>query len=765
MNLGTASFGEWNFVALRYNSTTSTLDGMLNGVPSATLTGSRTAPFNSGYGLYYAFGSTDSTNMGSGAWLNGSIDDIGIWNVARSNSAIQADMAAPPSAPQAGLVADYQLEDGAGLTAADSSGGNQNASLGGGTSSSAPAWVNSNAPINGVVSTGTANTQAAIDHFAVTFNQPLNAMAAGAANSYSLTGSSGDPTYVLTPSYTAGSSTVFFTMSPEPLQPGTYSFNTLSGLTDSNSNEVTPFTLPFTISNPPDGQIALTTHQTMFVPGATPLPMTQVSTGFSTALGVGTFASTSDQNYWYLDANAGDHVTARIEAQGPSNSIYPQLYLENVSGTVIASVGGSAAGVAELDNVAIPTPGTYFLRVFSSNNPASYQLRVDQSEANVGPQLDATPNGSQASSTVLNLTSPTPGTFGGSVAGALPVGDSGDYYALGTLLTGNAISLSTSAPSISSLYTGSGSPAAVNLSIELAGSNTPVATSNNGTLNYTIPSGGSGSYYVVVQTAAANQGIRAQYLLNANVIAGTAPTVTSTSMPVSGESTNALVNQITVNFSETLAAATVMNAANYSLTDSHSHTYALVPASYAGGLSETLAITNAPLQPGTYTLNLGAGITDRAQNSLTPFQLQFGVVQVPGYVTESANDNSPGTATPLVTPTSQFDGTYSLSSYTVSGSQPYFVASAALRGAGHPLDLVTANEGGSTISVLLGNGDGSFQAPVTYTVGSNPIAVAIGDLTGDGIPDIAVANYGSATVSVLTATVTAPSRHRQSTTT
>ncbi len=207
--------------------------------------------------------------MGSGAWLNGSIDDISIWNVARTNSQIQADMSQPPSAPQTGLVADYQLDDGTGLTAADSSGNNYTASLGGGTAANAPSWVTSNAPIDGV-STGTATVETAYDHFAVTFNQPLNATAAGAANSYSLTDASGQYTYALTPSYTSGSTVVNFTMSPEPLQPDTYTFSTLSGLTDANGNPVTPFSLSFTIANPPDGQIAGTTHQTRFVPGAPP---------------------------------------------------------------------------------------------------------------------------------------------------------------------------------------------------------------------------------------------------------------------------------------------------------------------------------------------------------------------------------------------------------------------------------------------------------------------------------------------------------------
>ena len=55
----------------------------------------------------------------------------------------------------------------------------------------------------------------------------------------------------------------------------------------------------------------------------------------------------------------------------------------------------------------------------------------------------------------------------------------------------------------------------------------------------------------------------------------------------------------------------------------------------------------------------------------------------------------------------------------------------------------------NTVSVLLGNGDGSFQTAVNYGAGDHPHSVAIGDLNGDGGRDLAVANYGSNTVSVL----------------
>ena len=65
------------------------------------------------------------------------------------------------------------------------------------------------------------------------------------------------------------------------------------------------------------------------------------------------------------------------------------------------------------------------------------------------------------------------------------------------------------------------------------------------------------------------------------------------------------------------------------------------------------------------------------------------------------------------------------------------------------LDLVTANNGDNTVSVLLGSGDGTFLPAATYTVGSDPVSVAVGDFNHDGNLDIVTANAGDSTVSVL----------------
>src|SRR5262249_1840321 len=51
-------------------------------------------------------------------------------------------------------------------------------------------------------------------------------------------------------------------------------------------------------------------------------------------------------------------------------------------------------------------------------------------------------------------------------------------------------------------------------------------------------------------------------------------------------------------------------------------------------------------------------------------------------------------------------------------------------------DLVTANGTAASVSVLLGNGDGAFQPALNFAIGASPLSVAIGDLNGDGKPDL-----------------------------
>jgi hypothetical protein len=64
-------------------------------------------------------------------------------------------------------------------------------------------------------------------------------------------------------------------------------------------------------------------------------------------------------------------------------------------------------------------------------------------------------------------------------------------------------------------------------------------------------------------------------------------------------------------------------------------------------------------------------------------------------------------------------------------------------------DLVVENWGSGNISVLAGNGNGTFQEPINITVGNTPYFAGVSDFNGDNMPDLAVTNSGSNTVSVL----------------
>jgi hypothetical protein len=86
------------------------------------------------------------------------------------------------------------------------------------------------------------------------------------------------------------------------------------------------------------------------------------------------------------------------------------------------------------------------------------------------------------------------------------------------------------------------------------------------------------------------------------------------------------------------------------------------------------------------------------------------------------------------------DGTFKPPDDLTTNDQPAAVTVADLNRDGN-LDIVAANFGqfaGNTVSVLLGNGDGTFQPQQQYTTASGALWVIAADFNGDGIPDLAV---------------------------
>ena len=161
-----------------------------------------------------------------------------------------------------------------------------------------------------------------------------------------------------------------------------------------------------------------------------------------------------------------------------------------------------------------------------------------------------------------------------------------------------------------------------------------------------------------------------------------------------------------------------------------------------GGTSNSVSF---PIAPASTSVSFsGANYTV----GTSPWEVAVGDFNGDGKLDLAVTNNADSTVSILV---GSGDGSFKALATVATGQSPQGITAADFNGDGK-LDLAIANDGSGTVSILLGKGDGTFVRQ-DYSTGQGPQTVAVADFNGDGKLDLAVANYGpdyeNSTVSIL----------------
>jgi hypothetical protein len=221
-----------------------------------------------------------------------------------------------------------------------------------------------------------------------------------------------------------------------------------------------------------------------------------------------------------------------------------------------------------------------------------------------------------------------------------------------------------------------------------------------------------------------------------------------------GSASSEVTLTVTGTFPTKTAISGSGNAGNYTLTGTVTglvnHLQAASPTgqvSFLDTSNSNLSLGSAALGPGTEAFSFEN--SSNPTTGISPISVAVGDFNgdgIPDLVTADSGSNS---VTILM---GNGDGSFrpATQSPVPSGRNPEFVTVGDFN-SDNNTDIAVANYSDGTVSILLGNGDGTFT-PATNSpvaVGRNPLSIAVGDFSDDGIPDLAVANVTDRTVTIL----------------
>jgi CSLREA domain-containing protein len=180
------------------------------------------------------------------------------------------------------------------------------------------------------------------------------------------------------------------------------------------------------------------------------------------------------------------------------------------------------------------------------------------------------------------------------------------------------------------------------------------------------------------------------------------------------------------------------------------NSFSITTGDFNGDSKIDLAAANRDSDNVSILMGTGTGVFDTATNfgvgvGTGPFSVTSGDFNGDGKLDIATANLYANNVSVLI---GNGTGSFSAATTFIVDIFPRSISTADFNGDGN-LDIATANDIANTVSVLLGNGTGGFGTPTNFAVGNNPFSITVGDFNGDGKIDLATANFVSNNVSVL----------------